>query len=152
MPLTVSSYSEQTPRPMAHTNRKSIYLVLGCTLFAAAAQVLMKFGAANPLPVLNFSSPAGVIAFVVALVGNVPLFFGYCMSAGTALLLILALRDGELSTLYPIIAMSYVWAIPLSMYYFGDKINIWKISGIALIVGGVALLGRAGARPVDADK
>jgi drug/metabolite transporter (DMT)-like permease len=135
---------------MAHTNRKSIYLVLGCTLFAAAAQVLIKSGAANPLPVLDFSSLAKVVGFGVALVSNTPLFFGYCLSAGTALLLILALRDGELSTLYPIIAMSYVWAIPLSMYYFGDKLNIWKISGIALIVGGVALLGRAGAPPSGA--
>ncbi|HYA16959.1 MAG TPA: hypothetical protein VEF06_05805 [Bryobacteraceae bacterium] len=137
---------------MAHTNRKSIYLVLGCTLFAAAAQVLMKFGAGHPLPIPDFSTPARAVAFVVAIFSNAPLFFGYCMSAGTALLLILALRDGELSTLYPIIAMSYVWAIPLSMYYFGDKLNIWKISGIALIVGGVALLGRFGAPPSRAGK
>jgi drug/metabolite transporter (DMT)-like permease len=137
---------------MAHTNRKSIYLVLGCTVFAAAAQVLMKFGATNPLPALDFSSAAKVISFVLALVGNTPLFFGYCLSAGTALLLILALRDGELSTLYPIISMSYVWAIPLSIYYFGDHINSWKIGGIALIVGGVALLGRASRPAGEAGK
>jgi multidrug transporter EmrE-like cation transporter len=131
---------------MASSSNKSIYLVLGCTLFTAAAQVLMKFGAGHPMPQLNLADPASYVAFIVALIGNVPLFLGYCMSAGTALLLILALRDGELSTLYPIISVSYVWVNLLSIYFFHDKMNVWKISGIALVIAGVAWLGRASAQ------
>jgi drug/metabolite transporter (DMT)-like permease len=133
---------------MARSSAKSIYLVLGCTVFAAAAQVLMKKGAEHVMPQLDLSAPANWIPFVLALLGNQPLFLGYCTSAGTALLLILALRDGELSTLYPIIAMSYVWVDLLSMYFFHEKMNIWKAGGIALIIGGVALLGRAGTKTV----
>jgi multidrug transporter EmrE-like cation transporter len=125
-----------------HTN-KSIYLVLGCTVFAAAAQVLMKFGAGHPMPQLDLTQPVNWLPFLLALLGNLPLLMGYSMSAVTAFLLILALRDGELSMLYPIIAMTYVWVNLLSMYFFHEHMNVWKATGIALIISGVGLLGRA---------
>jgi drug/metabolite transporter (DMT)-like permease len=32
------------------------------------------------------------------------------------------------------------------MYFFGDHMNFWKGLGIALVIGGVALLGRASSR------
>src|ERR1019366_4945534 len=131
---------------MATQPNKAIYLVLGCTVFAAAAQVLMKFGAGHPMPQLDLTQPANWLPFVLALLGNLPLLMGYGMSAVTAFLLILALRDGELSMLYPIIAMTYVWVNLLSMYFFHEHMNIWKALGIALVIGGVALLGRASAR------
>lgn len=129
--------------PTATRSNKPIYLVLGCTVFAAAAQVLMKFGANHPMPAFDPSQP---FVFVKALLGNISLLGGYTMSAGTAFLLILALRDGELSMLYPIIAMTYVWVNLLSMYFFDEHMNVWKASGIALVISGVALLGRAGSK------
>jgi multidrug transporter EmrE-like cation transporter len=113
-------------RAIRHS-RKPVYMVLGCTVFAAAAQVMMKFGAGRPMP-------------------NAPLLIGYSLHACNAMLLILALRDGELSMLYPIIALTYVWVNVLSMYFFGDHMNFWKGLGIALVIGGVALLGRASTR------
>ena len=51
------------------------------------------------------------------------------VQSGNALLLILALRDGELSMLYPIIALTYVWVNLLSMYFFHDQINLLKSAG-----------------------
>ncbi len=131
---------------MASTPKKSIYLVLGCTVFGAAAQVLTKFGADHPMPQLDLSSPANWLPLALAILGDVPLLFGYFMSAGTAFLMILALRDGELSMLYPIIALTYVWVNLLSMYFFHENMNLWKAAGIALVIGGVALMGRAGAK------
>jgi drug/metabolite transporter (DMT)-like permease len=127
-------------------SNKSIYLVLGCTVFAAAAQVLMKFGAQHTMPAMNLSDNATWVPFVFALLGNIPLLCGYCMSAGTAFLLILGLRDGQLSMLYPIIAMTYVWVNLLSMYFFHEHLNPWKAVGILLVIGGVAMLGRASSR------
>ena len=56
------------------------------------------------------------------------------------------LRDGELSMLYPIIALTYVWVNLLSMYFFHEHLNPWKGLGIALVIGGVALLGKASRR------
>ena len=127
-------------------SQKPVYLVLGCTIFAAAAQVLMKFGANHPMPQMNPADLSTWLPFVKALLGNYQLLLGYVVQSGNALLLILALRDGELSMLYPIIALTYVWVNLLSMYFFHERMNIWKALGIALVIGGVALLGRASSR------
>lgn len=132
--------------PKPHSARP-IYMVVGCTLFAGAAQILMKWGALHPMPAIDPSRPATLFAFALALAANLPLVFGYGLHACNALLLILALREGELSVLYPIYSLSYVWVVGLSMYFFNDRLNFWKIAGVALIMTGVALLGRASTRP-----
>ncbi len=117
-------------------------MVLGCTVFAAAAQVLMKFGAGHQMAPLTPGDSATWLPFVLSLLQNWQLVLGYGMHACNAVLLILALRDGELSMLYPIIALTYVWVNLLSVYFFHEHINVFKAGGIALVMGGVALLGR----------
>ncbi|HXE62589.1 MAG TPA: hypothetical protein VN519_03570 [Bryobacteraceae bacterium] len=121
------------------------WLVVICTLFAAAAQVLLKFGALHPLPPVHLSDSASLTPFLSALLSDWPLLFGYSLHACNAMLLILALRHGHLSLLYPLYALSYVWVDLLSLHYFGEHMNIWRGAGIALIIGGVAMLGKASA-------
>jgi drug/metabolite transporter (DMT)-like permease len=55
---------------------------------------------------------------------------------------VLALRDGELSLLYPVIALTYVWVTLLSVVVFHDRVNPIKLAGVGTIVVGVAVLGR----------
>ena len=117
------------PDPAA-SRRKSILLVFTCTILGAAAQILMKVGMTHFAPNL------------VAILTNVPLIAGYALYGINTLMLILALRDGELSTLYPIIALTYVWVTLLSYLLLSETPNFFKNLGIATIVTGVAVLGR----------
>lgn len=121
-------------------------MVIGCTVFAAVAQVLLKFGAQHPMPQFALGDTATWTPFLVGLLGNVPLLAGYTLHAANAALLILALRGGELSVLFPIYALSYVWVSLLSMHYFHEALNVWKSLGILLVIGGVAFLGRASSQ------
>ncbi len=105
-----------------------------CTLFGAAAQLLLKIGMAHFSPSLP------------ALVTNYPLIAGYVLYGINTLLLVLALRDGELSMLYPIIALTYVWVTLLSYTLLDEPQNGYKNLGIAVIVIGVAVLGRGGRK------
>jgi multidrug transporter EmrE-like cation transporter len=67
---------------------------------------------------------------------------GYGCYAVSALLFIIALKHGELSVLYPIIASTYVWVTFLSpMFFPTDSINWLKIAGVLCIVGGVTTIG-----------
>lgn len=132
----------EIPKNPAQPAVNPIYLVVGCTLFAAAAQILLKFGALHPLPAFHPDS-ASAMAFLQALLSDWPLLIGYSLHACNAMLLILALRHGHLSVLYPLYALSYVWVDLLSLYYFHEHLNVWKEAGIALIIGGVAVLGKA---------
>jgi len=109
-------------------------LGFSCTILGAAAQILMKVGMThfNPSP--------------VALITNLPLMAGYVLYGINTLMLVLALRDGELSMLYPIIALTYVWVTLLSYTLLREPPNVFKNIGICTIVTGVAVLGRGGRK------
>ena len=61
-------------------------------------------------------------------------------------MLVLALREGELSMLYPIIALTYVWVTLLSYCCCPSRPNIYKNIGIATIVIGRGRAGRGGRK------
>jgi drug/metabolite transporter (DMT)-like permease len=135
-----------TASPHHSSRTNPVFLVFGCTLFAAAAQVLMKYGALHPMPGIHLDDPASAIRFLMAVLGNSPLLLGYSLHACNAFLLIMALRHGELSVLFPVYALSYIWVDLLSLYFFHEHMNVWKTAGIVLVMGGVALLGRVSTR------
>lgn len=120
-------------------------MVVGCTILGAAAQMLIKQGTNMMPPLLD---PAGGSALVQApmiawkILSNLPLFGGLACYGISTILLVLALRYGELSVLYPIIALTYVWVSILSVGFLGESINIFKFLGLVFIVVGVAVLGR----------
>jgi drug/metabolite transporter (DMT)-like permease len=109
--------------------RRSLVLVFLCTVLGAAAQILMKMGMAHFTPTVG-----GILT-------NVPLILGYTLYGVNTLMLVLALRHGELSLLYPIIALTYVWVTLLSYGILHEQPNWYKNIGIAVIVLGVAVQG-----------
>jgi multidrug transporter EmrE-like cation transporter len=108
-------------------------LVFCCTVLGAAAQMLMKVG-------LSHLSQPGLMGYLTSL----PLLGGYCLYGMNTVLMVFALRDGELSILYPIIALTYVWVTVLSVVFFHEALNVFKLLGVAVVVLGVAVMGRGG--------
>ena len=106
-----------------------------CTLINAGAQMLIKNGASH------LSNP-DFFHTALGLVTNPLLFTGYSLYGISAVLLVLALRHAELSLLYPVIALTYVWVGILSVFVLHESMNGFKVAGVALIVAGVAVLGR----------
>ena len=60
--------------------------------------------------------------------------------------MVLALREGELSKLFPIIALTYVWVTLLSYWLLKETPNLYKNLGVLTIVLGVGVLGRGGRK------
>jgi multidrug transporter EmrE-like cation transporter len=116
-------------------NRQSVALVFCCTLLGAAAQILMKTGA-NKL-----AHPT-----LLQMATNIPLLAGYGLYGISTMLLVLALRKAQLSVLYPIISLTYVWVTILSVMIFGESINIYKLVGLSIVVCGVGVLGLGGRK------
>lgn len=119
--------------------RRSLLFVFGCTILGAAAQTLMKIGANNLTYPTMWETLMGMAM-------NLPLVAGYFLYGLSTLLLILALRHGELSLLYPVIALTYVWVCIISVVYFREAMNPFKLLGITVIVLGVGILGRGSTR------
>jgi multidrug transporter EmrE-like cation transporter len=77
---------------------------------------------------------------------NLPLMAGYSLYGISTLLLVLALRKAQLSILYPIISLTYVWVTILSVIIFAESMNVSKVLGLLIIVCGVAVLGTDGRK------
>lgn len=80
--------------------------------------------------------------FAFGIVSNLHLFIGYVLYGVQTVLMALALKGKELSRLYPIIALTYVWVTLLSLFVLpGEHMNGFRILGIITIVTGVSILG-----------
>jgi multidrug transporter EmrE-like cation transporter len=119
---------------------RSVSLVLCCTILGAIAQVLIKSGA----PKLGIQP--SLLSTAISILTNLPIISGLVLYGLSTILLVLALRHGELSMVYPVIALTFVWVTILSAVVIGESMNVYKIAGIAIIVAGVSVLGYGGRR------
>jgi multidrug transporter EmrE-like cation transporter len=85
--------------------------------------------------------PMLVFRFGLGIATNLKLFCGYCLYGVNTFLMAMALKGRELSRLYPIIALTYVWVTLLSFFFLTEHMNFFRATGIAFIVGGVSILG-----------
>ncbi len=129
----------------APSARQSFLLVFSCTLIGAAAQLLIKAGAGQLGVHLTLAQvlhdPMLVFRFGFRIVENIKLFIGYSLYGVNTILMAYALKGRELSRLWPIIALSYVWVTFLSALLLAEHVNMYRIVGITLIVVGVSILG-----------
>lgn len=87
-------------------------------------------------------NPTLFVQFAFGILTNLRLFIGYLLYGVNTFLMALALKGRELSRLYPIIALTYVWVTFLSLFVLpGEHLNFFRTAGIASIVTGVSVLG-----------
>jgi multidrug transporter EmrE-like cation transporter len=129
----------------APSARQSFLLVFSCTLIGAVAQLLIKAGAGQLGVHLTLTQvlhdPMLVFRFGFRIVENIKLFVGYSLYGVNTVLMAYALKGRELSRLWPIIALSYVWVTILSALLLKEHVNFYRLIGITLIVTGVSVLG-----------
>ncbi|MGB6946177.1 MAG: EamA family transporter [Bryobacteraceae bacterium] len=135
--MTPATSAPEVHVPDPAKRKLAIMIVSACTLLVAISQYLIKLGA-------NRLSHAGLIATMIGIFTIPQLFAGYCLYGVFTVLFIYALRHGELSILYPLIALSYVWATITAVLAFHDSMNPLKIIGLLVIILGVAVLGFGG--------
>jgi drug/metabolite transporter (DMT)-like permease len=131
-----STATTAIPQPDPRARRNSFLLVFACTILGSVAQLLIKTG----------MSPSHFSPHLLAILTNIPLIAGYSIYGINTLMMVLALKNGEMSMLYPIIALTYVWTTLASYTLLGEPSNAYKNIGIVTIVLGVAVMGRRGGQ------
>ncbi len=107
----------------------AVGLILAATGIGAFGPIFLKIGSQKKLRSLS------------SLRTNYYLWAGIgCYGVGTVLF-IPALKGGDLSVLYPLVSISYIWVSLLSMKILGEKMNWMKWVGIMLIIIGVSFIG-----------
>ncbi len=108
----------------------AIALVIFFTFLTSVAQILYKMAALRLEPNL------------LALLTNWPLIIGGFLYIISAALMVISFRGGEISVLYPLIALSYVWvSLAAPKVFLTDTMNQMKWFGVAAIVVGVSFIG-----------
>ncbi len=107
-------------------------LVLLASFIGSFGAVFLKSGAGRlhrdwRTLVFNYHLAAGVVLFVLS-----SYFF------------VLGVRHGELTVLYPMVALGYIWTLFWSRLFFGEPLTRMKFLGIGLILVGIAFLGLGG--------
>jgi len=107
----------------------AIGLVILATLVGAFGPILLKKASAKSLSKIS------------SLAANYHLFGGIALYGLGTVLFIPSLKGGDLSVLYPFVALTYIWVSFLSVKFLNEKMNKFKWFGIALIIIGVSLIG-----------
>jgi len=92
-------------------------------------------------PILLKKASAKRLSNIKSLMSNYHLLGGVSLYGLATLLFIPALKGGDLSVLYPFVALVYVWVSLLSVKFLREKMNLTKWLGIALIIVGVSFIG-----------
>jgi multidrug transporter EmrE-like cation transporter len=120
----------------AAQRRNALIAVACATVIQTVAQLLIKEGT-RTLGENPSLADAALGMFTI-----LPLFGGYALYGLFTIIMVFALRHGELSMLYPTMTLSFVWVTIVSAVWLHEPVNALEIAGIAAIVGGVGLLGR----------
>jgi drug/metabolite transporter (DMT)-like permease len=104
-------------------------LVLLASFIGSFGAVFLKSGAKRlhrqwRTLVFNWRLGLGVIAFVFS-----SLFF------------VLGVRNGELTVLYPMVSLGYIWTLLWSRLFFKEPFTRNKFLGVGMILVGIAILG-----------
>lgn len=110
------------------THPLAILSVMLATLLTATGQFFFKLGTAN-------------LTLGWDLLQNWYLIGGFAIYGLSAAILVVSLKYGELSVLYPIIALSFVWVNIISFEFLGELLNSFKWAGVSLIILGVSCIG-----------
>lgn len=106
----------------------SMLLVVVASFFGSFGAVFLKAGA-NHLTrsvqglILNWRLTAGVLLYLTSSV-----FF------------VMGQKQGELSILYPLVSLSYIWTLLWARIVFGEPLTRSKFGGLALILAGIVFL------------
>jgi len=112
--------------------RNLIYLiVVCCSILGAIGQIMFAKGSQT----INLSKP-------IELLTNYSLIVGFVCYGIATVVYIIMLQYGNVSVLYPIIALSYVWVLFLSAFLLGQPLTTFKMLGVALIIIGVGAIVR----------
>jgi len=112
---------------MTSTPLSSMLLVLFASVVGSFGAVFLKLGAVRLtglMSLLNWRLALGVGLYLGSSV-----FYG------------LGIRHGQLSVLFPMVAVGYIWTLLWARLFFRERFTRSKLLGLGLVLAGVVLVG-----------
>jgi drug/metabolite transporter (DMT)-like permease len=103
-------------------------LVFAASVVGSFGAVFLKLGAAR--------LDGSILSFV-----NSRLALGVALFLGSSVFYALGIRGGQLSVLYPMVSLGYIWTLLWSRLFFNEPFTREKFVGLGLILLGVCFVG-----------
>ena len=116
----------------ALTPLRSVVLVLCASVLGSYGAVFLKLGAEK-------------LRYGLHRVISWPAATGVGFYLASSVFFVAGVRKGELSVLYPMVSLGYVWTLIWSRIFFREALTRQKFLALGLILAGICLIG-AGAR------
>lgn len=110
------------------TPLSSIILVLFGSFIGSFGAVFLKLGAEHMQGSLR------------TLLNNYWLATGIVLYLLSSVFYMMGVAQGELTVLYPMVSIGYIWAILWARLFFKEPFTLAKIGGLVMIIFGVALI------------
>lgn len=111
---------------------RSMLLVFAASVVGSFGAVFLKFGSATV--------SRSALSFV-----NRNLILGVTLYLGSSVFYALGLKGGQVSVLYPMVSLGYIWTMVWSRIFFKETFNAQKLVGLALVLVGVVFVGMGSA-------
>jgi uncharacterized membrane protein len=107
---------------------KSMLMVFGASVVGSLGMAFLKMGSAR--------LTRSIWSFL-----NARLLFGIALFLGSSVIYVLAIKGGQLSVLYPMVSLGYVWGLLWAKLFFNEAVTKEKAMGLGLILLGVCFVG-----------
>lgn len=108
-------------------------------LMSVGAQFMLKAGMAAPIVQEGLKQGGG--AMVLGMLRSVHLWAGFAMYGASAVVWLGVLAKWDVSRAYPMVGLGFVLTALIG-HFLGEQVGPARLAGIALIVLGIALIGK----------
>jgi multidrug transporter EmrE-like cation transporter len=116
----------------------AVLLALLCVCLTATAQVLLKMGMSSPA--IQHAMSTGMRSVYWLALTSPAIWGGMICFGASAGLWLLVLGKLEVSLAYPLVSLGVVLTTLAGILILGESAGIYKVLGVAMIVGGVLVL------------
>jgi drug/metabolite transporter (DMT)-like permease len=110
------------------TPTSSILYVFGASLVGSMGAAFLKSGAEH------------LHRDIRTLITNWRLASGIVFFLASSILYLKGIKKGELTVLYPMVSLGYVWTLVWSRLFFGEPWTRGKLLGVGIILCGIVML------------
>jgi drug/metabolite transporter (DMT)-like permease len=107
---------------------RSMLMVFGASVIGSFGMAFLKMGAGR--------LTRSIWSFL-----NTRLIFGVALFLASSVLYVAGIKGGELSVLYPMVSLGYIWGLVWAKIFFNEPFTKQKFTGLGLILLGVFFVG-----------
>lgn len=140
-----SAFDRSKARTLTWAVLKSLALILLAILIAVSGQISLKYGVGQ-IGRIDGSALAQPLALLMKIAFNKWVVIGLGLYGIGAAVWIVVLSRVPLSFAYPMLGLSYVMVVLVSVLFLHEHVPVIRWAGVFLIVAGVALVGQTGEK------